>query len=269
MFKAFQVFSPYSRGINEHTYEMNSMIKTKLMQFTQNIWRNASAENHALIRARYYAQLWKDMSKNKNREIMLDVGAGDLTNSSVFGSHFLSTLALDVKIAIGDVNKVRKSVPGLNVFIGDAQKLPFKDNTFDTVTLISLIEHVKNTQSALLEAIRILKPGGELVIQVQNKYFPFESHTGLFGLYYMPGFCRRWLLEKLGYHFYFEAVPGLPTLTEIKKSLKGTAQCQSISTVVLPHEIIPAKVRGIYKMAVKTRVVKIIPQSWLVIFSKL
>jgi ubiquinone/menaquinone biosynthesis C-methylase UbiE len=245
------------------------MIKTKLMQFTQNIWRNASAENHALIRATYYAQLWKDMSKNNNREIMLDVGAGDLTNSSVFGSHFIRTLALDVKITIGDVNKARESVPGLSVFIGDAQKLPFKDNTFDTVTLISLIEHVKNIQSALEEAIRILKPNGELVIQVQNKYFPFESHTGLFGLYYLPGFCRRWLLKKLGYDFYFEAVPGLPTLHEIKNCLKNRAQCQGISTVVLPAEIIPTKLRKIYKMAVKIQAVKVIPQSWLVVFTKL
>ena len=44
--------------------------------------------------------------------------------------------------------------------ISNLQGLPMTDDTFDVVTSFSVIEHVDDKQSALDEALRVLKPGG-------------------------------------------------------------------------------------------------------------
>ena len=45
---------------------------------------------------------------------------------------------------------------------GDATALPFDDNSFDVAHCHALLTHVPNTQAALAEAKRVLKPGGIL-----------------------------------------------------------------------------------------------------------
>ena len=49
-------------------------------------------------------------------------------------------------------------------------KIPFKSKTFDSVSLIELIEHLadKDLKLILLEAHRILKKNGELIITTPN-----------------------------------------------------------------------------------------------------
>lgn len=45
----------------------------------------------------------------------------------------------------------------------DAQNLPFKDNTFNIVTIVFGIRNVNNRELALQEMLRVLKPGGQLL----------------------------------------------------------------------------------------------------------
>ena len=49
---------------------------------------------------------------------------------------------------------------------GTAEKLPFKDNAFDAVISIALLEHVKNPFKCASEILRVLRPGGILHIDV-------------------------------------------------------------------------------------------------------
>lgn len=52
----------------------------------------------------------------------------------------------------------------------------FRDNIFDIVTLIEVLEHVKDETNTLMECKRVLKRKGHIVIYVPNKIFPFETH---------------------------------------------------------------------------------------------
>ena len=47
---------------------------------------------------------------------------------------------------------------------GDATKLPFKDDTFDAVTISFGLRNVQDTDAALRELYRVTKPGGRVVI---------------------------------------------------------------------------------------------------------
>ncbi len=54
--------------------------------------------------------------------------------------------------------------------IGDGEKLPFPDNTFDLVYSWGVIHHSPDTIKALEEIIRVTKKGGRCKIMVYNRY---------------------------------------------------------------------------------------------------
>lgn len=56
----------------------------------------------------------------------------------------------------------RSSVPGVAFHEGDVQNMPFADNAFDCATCGFGILHVPDAGAALVEAARVLKPGGRI-----------------------------------------------------------------------------------------------------------
>lgn len=53
---------------------------------------------------------------------------------------------------------------------GDARQLPLVDGAFDTVLFLDVLEHVAEPEAALHEALRVLRPGGCLLITVPFAY---------------------------------------------------------------------------------------------------
>jgi SAM-dependent methyltransferase len=62
---------------------------------------------------------------------------------------------------------------------GDAQTLPFADNSFDVVVSCETIEHLPQVQAAISEMYRVTRPGGRLFLTTPN-YFNF---MGLYEIY--------------------------------------------------------------------------------------
>lgn len=59
---------------------------------------------------------------------------------------------------------------------GDLQAMPFESESFDILLFNEVLEHVPSDEAALVEAYRVLKPGGLLVVFSPNRLYPFESH---------------------------------------------------------------------------------------------
>lgn len=55
----------------------------------------------------------------------------------------------------------------------NAENILFKDNYFDTVVCMDVLEHVTYPNKVLKEIYRILKPNGKLILSVPNYNFPF------------------------------------------------------------------------------------------------
>jgi SAM-dependent methyltransferase len=54
--------------------------------------------------------------------------------------------------------------------------LPLPASTFDLILSHEVIEHVEDDRAAICEIIRVLKPGGRVVLFAPNRGYPFETH---------------------------------------------------------------------------------------------
>ena len=57
---------------------------------------------------------------------------------------------------------------GLNVHLGELESHRFPDNLFDAITMNHVIEHVHDPVALVRECLRLLKPGGQLVLATPN-----------------------------------------------------------------------------------------------------
>jgi SAM-dependent methyltransferase len=56
------------------------------------------------------------------------------------------------------------------------ENLPFSSGHFDLVLSHEVIEHVRDDRAAVIEMIRVLKPGGRIIVFSPNRGYPFETH---------------------------------------------------------------------------------------------
>ena len=92
-----------------------------------------------------HANKVKDWVKEKQ---VLDVGAGD----------GLITYLLGAKGIDNEVEGVRLArQKGVDVIVGDAYAMPYKDLSFTSITMIDVLEHFDNPKRALREAHRVLR----------------------------------------------------------------------------------------------------------------
>jgi len=83
---------------------------------------------------------------------------------------------------------------------GCAESLPFADDSFPVVVADSLLEHVENPAQAMAEMIRVLQPGGMLVVWFPNRrWLGPDPHVGLCGLGLLPrSLASRYVSARRG-----------------------------------------------------------------------
>lgn len=55
-------------------------------------------------------------------------------------------------------------------------KLPYKDNSFDLVAAFDVLEHIEHDEEALKEWLRVLKPGGYVVMTIPAHQWLWSAH---------------------------------------------------------------------------------------------
>jgi len=103
---------------------------------------------------------------------VLEVGCGmgtDLLQFARAGAEITgidrSTTALDLARKRLELYKVKGEVRE-----ADAETLPFSDSSFDLVYSWGVIHHTPNTEKAVEEIYRVLKPAGRILIMIYHKY---------------------------------------------------------------------------------------------------
>ncbi len=116
-------------------------------------------------------RLWKDtfvqwLNPQKNTKL-IDVasGTGDIAKLYLNKTNY-SGYVYCVDENKEMLNLSKKNFKGINKvkwFCNNAEKLPFKDNSFDYYTISFGIRNVNDINIALKEAYRVLKPGGRFL----------------------------------------------------------------------------------------------------------
>ena len=120
-------------------------------------------------------RLWKrftiELSGVRAGHSVLDIagGTGDLAAkfAEIVGAEGLVVLAdiNDSMLNVGRDKLIDKGVlEGLTFAQADAQYLPFADNSFDCITIAFGLRNVTDKSLALSSMLRVLKPGGRLLV---------------------------------------------------------------------------------------------------------
>ena len=107
------------------------------------------------------------------------------------------------------VGAARDRYPTAGLFqVGDIYRLAFVDCSFDIVLLSEVLEHLENMDGAVQEVVRVLRPGGQLLVSVPyrekivrhlcvhcNQFTPANAHLHSFDEHNLGNRLRRFGLE--------------------------------------------------------------------------
>lgn len=169
--------------LNKGTNKFNFKFSNLLFSTKDKYLSSGSIDSHY-----FYQDLWaakKIFSSGVKTHV--DVG------SRVDG--FISHLLVFCNVDYVDIRKLNESVPGLNVVIGSITKLPYKDNSIDSLSCLHVLEHIglgrygdevdpKGYLTGISELSRVLAPGGKLYFgtPVGIERVVFDAHR-VFSVY--------------------------------------------------------------------------------------
>lgn len=157
----------------------------------------------------------------KPGERILDVAAGTGTSSAALARTGAHVVALD--FSAGMVEEGRRRQPKLEFVVGDAEKLPFDDDSFDAVTISFGLRNVEHPKIALAEMYRVLKPGGRLVICEFSKppRTVFRAGYAAYMKWAMPVVATVASSNKEAYEYLRESIQQWPDQGTLSQWIRG------------------------------------------------
>lgn len=113
------------------------------------------------------------ISPNQSFQNILEVGGGQSGLSALlFPQADVTNIDLNPEYVQAACNQQER----VRFICGDATALPFENQSFDAVTMFDLLEHVPDDRKAISEALRVLRPGGFILISTPNENWRFPYY---------------------------------------------------------------------------------------------
>jgi len=118
--------------------------------------------------------LQRRISSKKVKGNILDIGCGNCSFLSRFKNNgYLNLTGFDQSFSALRLAK-RKSGQSLNLVAGNSRNVPFKDQSFDTITCLEMITNTKDYET-IDEISRIMKRGSIFYVSIPNQWGPYSS----------------------------------------------------------------------------------------------
>ena len=102
---------------------------------------------------------------------LLDIGCGNGYVTCLYAGAGAGVSAIDLTEKAVELTKSRLNIQGLSAEVqkADAENLPFDDQSFDVVVSFGVLHHTPDTEKALAEIFRVLKPGGRILLMLYHR----------------------------------------------------------------------------------------------------
>lgn len=186
-------------------------------------------------------RIWKrftiELSGVRAGQTVLDIagGTGDLTMkfSRLVGPEGQVILAdiNDSMLKVGRDKLIDKGIAGnVQLTQADAQFLPFADNTFDCITIAFGLRNVTDKDLALRSMLRVLKPGGRLlVLEFSKPSNPLlEKAYDAYSFSILPKLGKLITNDSDSYQYLAESIRMHPDQNTLKDMMSdaGFAACE-------------------------------------------
>ncbi len=147
---------------------------------------------------------WREKAvSNLAGNSVLDLGSG--TGAAYEQLINFETTAVDPNKKMLELNAFEKKV------LGSAENLPFEDNSFDNVFCSFVWRNVSDTNNALNEIYRVLRPGGKFILldmtRPKNSFLRMLHKIGTFKVLHLIGLITFNLKE---YRFLYKSLDFYP-----------------------------------------------------------
>lgn len=136
--------------------------------------------------------------------IVADLGAGEGLVSQLLARRAKQVWCIDSSpkmVEVGTALAEKNGLANLAYKLGDIEQVPLDDASVDLAILSQALHHAQHPQTAVAEAFRILKPGGQLLV-LDLREHDFEKARELYADVWL-GFTENTLhgfLQKAGFH---------------------------------------------------------------------
>jgi demethylmenaquinone methyltransferase/2-methoxy-6-polyprenyl-1,4-benzoquinol methylase len=163
---------------------------------------------------------------------VLDLAAGTGTSSVTFAASGADVVACDFSLGMLQSGQARltrtdpfgdKTRGRVAFAAGDALNLPFRDGTFDAVTISFGLRNVHGTRDALAEMRRVTRPGGRLVV-CEFSTITVEPLDMLYRRYLtgvLPAIARRAARNPEAYEYLSESIADWPAQRELADVIRA------------------------------------------------
>ena len=167
--------------------------------------------------------------KASNPKTILDIatGTGDLA-ILMAETKAEKIIGLDISVGMLEVGKqkiaAKKLSQKIEMMVGDSEKMPFEDNTFDAITVAFGIRNFENLEKGLAEILRVLKPNGTFVIlETSNPTkSPFKQGYVFYTKNILPLIGKLFSKDNVAYGYLSESAAVFPFGEALNNILKKT-----------------------------------------------
>lgn len=145
-----------------------------------------------------------------------------------------------IDISEGMLNIGRKKIEKLGLqnqielLKGDSETINFPDDNFDAITVAFGVRNYQNLEKGLSEMLRVLRPGGKLVVLEfsRPKQFLFKGVYNLYMNSIAPGFGKLFPKKKVPSQYLHDSVQRFPEGQQFLDILKSVGFSSTYSKVL-------------------------------------
>lgn len=152
---------------------------------------------------------------------ILDLAAGTGSSSEPLAAAGADVIPAD--FSEGMLAAGRKARPHLAFTKADALNLPFGDGEFDVATISFGLRNTQNTEKALAEMFRVVKPGGHLVVTEFSSptFGPFRTIYTNYLMRALPAIARKTSSNPDAYIYLAESIRAWPDQERLAALISG------------------------------------------------